>query len=399
MQDNEMGLNPETTRLMQGQNTQYPMEQPMLTASTPGMFAFWNPIWNWMSYYSPQLHISTMILVIIMALYIWGLGGASVWKRSWIIESGKPVVHYVRSAETVALRTIFRNGPRTILSRLTQSSTLLSTSPYWYLYNETRPDGDYTFKNNYVWESKMSGSLSLLSSTVKTEFCSNFTSYSVAHNVTVADPSGFNYVAFYAYIPSAYKSFLSALWAHYERRELYGFLHRDAETTFVSQLTNYCARPTSGFSIQWQRTHKNLSPVDYATMESIDNTWQGNTGRGLNITCNAEVHSNGTVVDAGDLENVYSANCRGITFNKPIIIGAGSSLTAGANTTVTLGGTTTIGTGGVVTVESGGTIAIGTGGKLLVGTFDVEKFIAQVNFFLHQGSFNGTHTFTYNPAA
>jgi hypothetical protein len=38
-------------------------------------------------------------------------------------------------------------------------------------------------------------------------------------------------------------------------------------------------------------------------------------------------------------------------------------------------------------------------GTLEVGSFDVEKFMAQVNFFLHQGSFNGTHTFTYNPDA
>jgi hypothetical protein len=183
-----------------------------------------------------------------------------------------------------------------------------------HVHNYTRDDGDYPFENNYAWSADYTSDFKMLSAGEQTEFCLSFTKYSLVYSLTPTNHSFFNFFHFHAYTNPTHHPFLSALWA-------WGNTH-PSHFSLYPTIVSYCHNHTEHqWNLHWNRRKTQISPLLYATMESLDSQWQGNTGQALNITCDAVVLKNGTVVSCGQFVQVYQASCKGFDFKIPLTVG------------------------------------------------------------------------------
>ena len=301
-----IGVNEDTQRLMAGMNTQFP---PIKEKSR-------NPIRNRLKEWLPELLVLNLVLLVLLAIYIFVGTGASVWRRQIIRPSENSVEnewkHLIESEENVAVQSKFSD-------------------------RGSRPDGLHRFENNYAWSAKYEMEFNSVAEDTQQELCHNFTKYSLMHRLTPQNHTHFNFTHFRSHMSSHHHRFLDEVleWTrrHHSNRMRFGGF-RNSWTLFPT-IVEFCRNHTRHhWNFEWHKRKTQISPQLFAYMESLDNQWQGNTGVGLDLTCGAKVLQNGTLVSNGQTFNAFEATCDGFKIGGVNILNAVLQLAASLNITL-----------------------------------------------------------------
>lgn len=310
----------ERTRMILGMTTQ---NQPMMSGKQPK-----GPIGRFFKNYMPVIVTFLGVAVLLLAIYVFGAGGASEWRRGVIHsdKNGRRWYHFISSSETVAVKTKFGSSRRRRrLSTVFQNGQQHHHHPHPAHNHSTRPDGYYPFENNYAWEAEYEMDYKMLSTSEQKEFCYNFTKYQLAYQLTPHNHTHFNYFHFHTHMHPHHHHFLTSLWNwhhhHHSHHAPVTVTHLHKKWSLYPVLVQFCHNHTEHhWNLEWNKRKTQISPLLFATMESLFGQWQGNTGLSLNITCDSIVLSNGTVVSCGKFKKVFDATCNGFDFKMPVSV-------------------------------------------------------------------------------
>lgn len=329
--DQNVGFNPETQRLIDSAEIQ---KKGMLNV--------------YMERYKVQIHLVFLIIVVGGFGLLWFYNGVSGLHKSSIIPEetldGQKVlrskISLLESKNTIAPVTTFKKKRPSFFSSVVHVDPLAGV--------KYRP-----FKNNFGWEALFPGHISRPLGEKEISFCHNFTTYVTNHNLTLQTSHMFRtyhmtryfrrhfprHSGFLRYIVDRFRSNLNHH-HYYGYPSPFALYHNETTTTTTTTsriyrymiyhrevfatLHSLCYKgmvPERLWSLHWDKRKKNLSPLLYAVQEhDTDGIAQGNTGNALNITCNAFVHSNGTVLSRGNFVQAYNITCEGMNVNVPLTV-------------------------------------------------------------------------------